>query len=116
MTPILALALHDDRPDWERALGQATTPPPGGVERRAARSDRARPDRPRRRITDDLALLRDAIDEPDAWGLRQADDEHAGLLWSPASEHPRTGDLLGACERLDARGVLEASGFSALYA
>src|SRR4051794_12360629 len=106
--PILALALHDTRPDWERALGHASTPPPAGVERRGddPSLSAAPAGLPRRRITDDLALLRDAIRTPAEWGLQQH-DRHAGMMWRPAPEHPRTGELLGACERLEQRGVLE---------
>jgi hypothetical protein len=59
-----------------------------------------------RRISDDLAWFRDAIDEPERHGLRQLDDTAAVAAWKPADD-----ELLPRLARLDERGVLSAAGF-----
>src|SRR5690349_19085131 len=64
------LELVRDNPDWPGALGVALTRPPGTPERRGGQ-DHWRPDmsgRPRR-ISDDLAWFRDAVDEPELHDL-----------------------------------------------
>lgn len=101
------LELVHRRPDWREALGVALTRPPGVPERRAGEdpwSDDGAAERPRR-ISDDLAWLRQAIDEPESNGLRGLGGTAAVAAWEPAPE---------ATERLDRlreRHVLEAAGF-----
>ena len=86
--------------------GVALTRPAGVPERRAGDDpwrDEAT-DRPRR-ISDDLAWLRQAIDEPEHNGLRGLGDTAAVAAWELTSE---------AQERLDRlreRRVLDAAGF-----
>jgi hypothetical protein len=101
------LELVNERPDWMNALGVALTRPPGVPERRAqedpweAAADTARP----RRISDDLAWLRQAMDEPHDNGLRGLEDTAAVGAWIPERD---------ACERLERlrdRHVLDAAGF-----
>ena len=63
------LELVSERPDWMGALGVALTRPPGVPERSAGEDPWTRPsrddgERPRR-ISDDLAWLRQAMDEPE---------------------------------------------------
>ena len=61
------LELVKPRPDWLGALQIALTRPPGVPERRSGEDpwSPATTERPRR-ISDDLAWFRDAMDEPDA--------------------------------------------------
>jgi hypothetical protein len=101
------LELVSERPDWMGALGVALTRPPGVPERRAgddpwtADAEGARP----RRISDDLAWLRQAMDEPEPNGLRGLGESAAVGAWEPSGE---------AAERLDRlrqRRVLDAAGF-----
>jgi hypothetical protein len=101
------LELVNERPDWMSALGVALTRPPGVPERRSqedpweSASDADRP----RRISDDLAWLRQAMDEPQDNGLRGLEDTAAVGAWIPESE---------ACKRLARlrdRQVLDAAGF-----
>ena len=89
------------------ALGVALTRPPGvpraargrgPVERRRAR------DRPRR-ISDDLAWLRQAIDEPETNGLRGLGDTAAVAAWEIDAE------AASRLDRLRDRRVLDAAGF-----
>jgi hypothetical protein len=101
------LELVQPRPDWTGALQIALTRPAGVPERRAG-EDPWRPamaNRPRR-IADDLAWFRDAMDEPDEHGLRPLDDSAAVAAWEPADP-----ELVSRLERLDDRGVLIAAGF-----
>jgi hypothetical protein len=101
------LELVNARPDWMNALGVALTRPPGVPERRAqedpwtASGDAERP----RRISDDLAWLRQAMDEPDDNGLRGLGDTAAVGAWMC---DPRAKERL---ERLRDRQVLDAAGF-----
>ena len=100
------LELVQPRPDWLGALEIALLRPPGVPERRSG-EDPWRPQAGRpRRISDDLAWFRDAIDEPEAHGLRPLDDTAAVAAWEPKSE-----DLIPRLARLDERGVLSAAGF-----
>jgi hypothetical protein len=100
------LELVHERPDWMGALGVALTRPPGVPERRAGEDpwngDTA--DRPRR-ISDDLAWLRQAIDEPEDNGLRGLGDTAAVAAWEP------TGEAEARLDRLRERRVLDAAGF-----
>ena len=100
------LELVSERPDWLGALGVALTRPPGVPERRGEEDPwkadgAARP----RRISDDLAWLRQAMDEPQDNGLRGLEDTAAVGAWIPESH---------ACARLARlrdRQVLDAAGF-----
>jgi hypothetical protein len=101
------LELVRPQPDWFGALEVAMTRPPGVPERRA-KDDPWRPDlidRPRR-ISDDLAWLRQAVDEPKEFGLRELDESAAVAIWEPADD-----ELTARLGRLQARGVLDAAGF-----
>jgi hypothetical protein len=101
------LELVTARPDWMNALGVALTRPPGVPERRQHEDpweSAAEADRPRR-ISDDLAWLRQAMDEPEDHGLRGLEDTAAVGAWIPVGE---------ACDRLERlrdRRVLDAAGF-----
>jgi len=101
------LELVTARPDWMNALGVAMTRPPGVPERRNREDPWESPaaaERPRR-ISDDLAWLRQAMDEPADNGLRGLEDTAAVGAWIPERE---------ACQRLERlrdRQVLDAAGF-----
>jgi hypothetical protein len=100
------LELVNARPDWMNALGVALTRPPGVPERREQEDpwEAAEAERPRR-ISDDLAWLRQAMDDPHDNGLRGLGDTAAVGAWIPEGE---------ACvrlERLRDRQVLDAAGF-----
>lgn len=102
------LELVRRRPDWNGALAVAMTRPPGVPERRSGQ-DPWNPDprfkRPRR-ISDDLAWFRQALDDPAAHGLRPLDEEMDMSAWEGDE---RAHELL---MRLRERGVLEAAGFA----
>jgi len=100
------LELVHERPDWMGALGVALTRPPGVPERRAGEDPWSEdaPDRPRR-ISDDLAWLRQAIDEPEDNGLRGLGGTAAVAAWEPSSE------AAARLDRLRERRVLDAAGF-----
>ena len=99
------LELVQQRPDWMNALSVALTRPAGVAERRGGEDPwQATTGRPRR-ISDDLAWLRQAVDEPERHGLRSMGESAAVAAWSADS---------GAAERLDrlrSRRVLDAAGF-----
>ena len=100
------LELVHERPDWMGALGVALTRPSGVPERRGGEdpwSD-GTGERPRR-ISDDLAWLRQAIDEPESNGLRGLGDTAAVAAWEPTSE------AQARLDRLRERRVLDAAGF-----
>ena len=101
------LELVGPKPDWFTALGVALTLPPGMTERRT-NDDPFAPvpaDRPRR-ISDDLAWLRQAVDEPARFGLDPVADSAAVAAWRSEDDEP----LTRLC-RLRDRGVLDAAGF-----
>jgi hypothetical protein len=99
------LELVTARPDWMNALGVALTRPPGVPERRQREDPwESAADRPRR-ISDDLAWLRQAMDEPEDNGLRGLADTAAVGAWIPEA---RARERL---ERLRDRRVLDAAGF-----
>lgn len=103
------LELVDTRPNWLAALDVALTRPPGVPERRAGEDPWApRPFGRPRRIADDLAWFRDAMDEPDAHGLRTLEGTAAVGAWEAADEDDAIG---GRLTRLRDRGVLQAAGF-----
>ena len=103
------LELVNERPDWMGALGIALTRPPGVAERRAGEDPFEQPadgarERPRR-ISDDLAWLRQAIDEPETHGLAHITDSAAVDAWQ-ADER-----AVPHLQRLRERRVLDAAGF-----
>ena len=102
------LELVKDKPDWQGALAVALTRPPGVPERRSG-EDPWNPDprveRPRR-ISDDLAWFRRAVDEPDRHGLQPLDPGAAEMVWESDSPEP-----IDHLSRLRDRGVLDAAGF-----
>jgi hypothetical protein len=101
------LELVHRKPDWMGALGVALTRPAGVPERRTGDDpwhDDARAERPRR-ISDDLAWLRQAIDEPEQNGLRGLGDTAAVAAWEPDA------DAQARLDRLRDRRVLDAAGF-----
>src|SRR5688572_18102449 len=100
------LELVRTRPDWYSALEVALTRPEGVPERRAGDDPWSpRFDRPRR-VSDDLAWLRSAIDEPETHGLTPV-DEHLPI-WESADDDRQ---IHARLERLQGRGILEAGGF-----
>jgi hypothetical protein len=99
------LELVQDRPDWMSALGVALTRPPGVAERRQDEDPwGATTDRPRR-ISDDLVWLRQAVDEPENFGLRSVGESAAVAAWRADAEAAER------LERLRTRRVLDAAGF-----
>jgi hypothetical protein len=101
------LELIEPAPDWMRALAAALTLPPGVTERRAGEdpwSGAGRVSRPRR-VSDDLAWLRQAVDEPETHGLRELRDTAAVAAWETDE------DARERLARLERRDVLGAAGF-----
>ena len=104
---MVLLELVHAYPDWMGALGVALSRPPGVPERRTGEDpwhDEDATDRPRR-ISDDLAWLRQAIDEPEPNGLRGLTDTAAVAAWEPS------GEAAERLNRLRERRVLDAAGF-----
>jgi hypothetical protein len=102
------LELVQPQPDWMGALGVALARPPGVPERRE-NEDPWEPtpiaERPRR-ISDDLAWFRQALDDPPEAGLLPLDDTATVAAWeTPDAE------LVARLSRLRDRGVLDAAGF-----
>ena len=98
------LELVKNKPDWTGALAVALTRPPGVPERRAGEDPWSPPaavERPRR-ISDDLAWFRQAVEEPAGHGLEPLDESAAVAAWETDSP---------ALARLRDRGVLDAAGF-----
>ena len=102
------LELVKQKPDWQGALAVAMTRPHGVPERRSG-DDPWNPDpsveRPRR-ISDDLAWFRQAVEEPAGHGLEPLDESAAVAAWESEADEP-----LAHLTRLDERGVLDAAGF-----
>jgi hypothetical protein len=106
---VAALELIRHEPDWASALTQALTRPTGVPERRQRPAEGSPDgDRPRRRIADELAWLREVIDEPQTHDFDRAAE--AAQLWWPTGEadNPETLERLN---KLRDRGVLDAAGF-----
>jgi hypothetical protein len=102
----MMLELVESRPNWMGALTVALTRPPGTPERRQGQ-DPWRPEttgRPRR-IADDLAWLRDAVDEPQEHDLEEIRDSAAVSAWRAGP------DAAPRLRRLEDRRVLDAAGF-----
>ena len=102
------LELVQPQPDWVNALGVALSRPPGVPERRAG-DDPWKPEgeapRPRR-ISDDLAWFRQALDDPAQAGLKPLDATATVAAWETPDE-----DLVARLARLRDRGILDAAGF-----
>jgi hypothetical protein len=101
------LELVQQKPDWLNALGVALTRPPGVPERRSGDDPwaEAEAERPRR-ISDDLAWLRQAMDDPGQSGLKGLGEDTAAVgAWIPDPDAARR------LERLRDRRVLDAAGF-----
>jgi hypothetical protein len=104
------LELVQPQPDWMGALGVALTRPPGVPERRLG-EDHWNPEaqqvakRPRR-ISDDLAWFRQALDDPAEAGLKPLDESATVAAWESGDS-----DLIARLNRLDQRGILDAAGF-----
>lgn len=103
----MLLELVREQPSWLAALATALTLPLG-VEERRKDDDPWAPsaDRPRR-ISDDLAWLRSAVDEPEANGLRPLEGTAAAGVWEVTDDQV----VAERIDRLEARGVLQAAGF-----
>jgi hypothetical protein len=103
----MLLELVQERPSWSDALTTALIRPRGMPERRQD-DDPWTPstDRPRR-ISDDLVWLRNAVDEPEEYGLRVVRDAAAAGAWEVVDDQRVGGHL----KRLEERGILEAAGF-----
>jgi len=101
------LELLRERPNWLGALSVALTRPPGVPERRTGQdpwSTTGSTTRPRR-ITDDLAWLRQAMEDPGVHGLRPIPARKVVAAWVPDD------DAFEKLARLRDRHVLEAAGF-----
>ena len=103
------LELVRTRPDWYSALEAALTRPEGVPERRQGEDPWAPPpvDRPRR-VSDDLAWLRQAMDHPEEHGLTAIDGEAGIPVWEAPQDDRQ---MQARLERLHQRGILEAAGF-----
>jgi hypothetical protein len=104
---MVILELVQPRPDWMGALQIALTRPAGVPERRRDEN----PWKPKlagrpRRISDDLAWLRGAMDDPPGNGLQPLDDTAAVAAWE--STDP---ELVVRLARLRDRGTLLEAGF-----
>jgi hypothetical protein len=100
------LELLRERPNWLGALSVALTRPPGVPERRQGEDPwsvdaTGRP----RRITDDLAWLRIAFEDPAVHGLRPLPRRDVIGAWVPEDT------AFERLARLRDRHVLEAAGF-----
>lgn len=103
----MLLELVQDKPSWGDALATALLLPAGMTERRHGQDPwSASTNRPKR-ISDDLAWLRNAVDEPETHGLRMIEGSAAAGAWE-VTDNGRVSEHLG---RLEERGVLEAAGF-----
>jgi hypothetical protein len=102
------LELLQSKPDWMGALAVAMTRPPGVPERRGGEDPwNPNPDAPRpRRISDDLAWFRQAVDDPSEHGLQPLDGDRNAVAWESDNEVP-----VAHLVRLRDRGVLKAAGF-----
>lgn len=103
----MLLELVQERPSWGDALATALILPSGMSERRHGQDPWAPSTERPRRISDDLAWLRNAVDEPEEYGLRTVENAAAAGAWE-VTDGDRAGEHL---ERLEERGVLEAAGF-----
>jgi hypothetical protein len=106
---VAAFELVRPEPDWEGALARALERPPGVKERRRSPDDGPREGTsPRRRIADELAWLREIVDDPAAQGFVLV--SAAAQLWYPEGETDCE-ETLERLSKLRDRGVLDAAGF-----
>ena len=101
------LELIRARPNWLGALSVALVRPQGVPERRHSDDPwlpSEQPARPRR-LTDDLAWLRDALEDPEPHGLHPVADGRAAAAWVPDESG------VERLRRLRDRAILEAAGF-----
>ena len=101
------LELVEPQPDWLQALGAAVERPPGLPERRhnPVIGDRRSEHRDEcRRVADDLAWLREAVEHPSDHGLQELRGTAAVAVWEAENG-------LDRLARLQERGVLDAAGF-----
>jgi len=101
------LELVQHKPSWGDALAAALILPSGMTERRQGQDPWSPSAERPRRISDDLAWLRNAVDEPEMHGLRMIEGTAAAGAWE-VTDGRRVSGHLG---RLEERGVLEAAGF-----
>jgi hypothetical protein len=107
MSSMAILELVQPQPDWMGALGVALTRPPGVPERRGEEDPWSpTPDNRPRRVSDDLAWFRQALDDPVQAGLTPLDATATVAAW----ETPDA-DLVARLARLRDRGILDAAGF-----
>ena len=102
------LELVDRSPNWFAALRDALGPRQRHGERRSGDDPWSPPPAGRpRRASDDLAWLREAVDDPDQHGLSAVDPAALVGVW-----HTRgADDSEERLRRLEERGVLRAAGF-----
>ncbi|MBI5105447.1 MAG: hypothetical protein HZB46_10800 [Solirubrobacterales bacterium] len=101
------LELVRPAPDWIGALEVALTRPPGVPERRSGDDPWSpRPEGRPRRISDDLAWFRDAVDEPAEHGLQPLEETASVAAWEGSDD-----EAVARLGRLEDRGVLVAAGF-----
>jgi hypothetical protein len=93
-------------PNWREALSVALVRPAGVPERRHGEDPwhPGQAERPRR-LTDDLAWLREALTDPEPNGLHPLPDGNAVVTWVPDD------DCRERLRRLRDRAVLDAAGF-----
>jgi hypothetical protein len=103
----MLLELVQDSPSWGDALATALLLPAGMTERRHDDNPWSPSAERPRRISDDLAWLRNAVDEPEMYGLRMIEGTATAGAWE-VTDTRQVGEHLG---RLEERGVLEAAGF-----
>jgi hypothetical protein len=103
----MLLELVQAKPSWGDALATALLLPAGMTERRQDQDPWSPSAERPRRISDDLAWLRNAVDDPEMHGLRMLEGTAAAGAWE-VTDSARVADHLG---RLEERGVLEAAGF-----
>lgn len=93
-------------PNWLGALSVALVRPIGVPERRQGEDPWNGRTTPRpRRLTDDLAWLRGALDAPETHGLQPLADRGVVVAWVPDETSVQR------LRRLRDRAVLEAAGF-----
>ena len=106
---VAAFELVRPKPDWEGALARALERPPGVKERRRAADNAPRDGgAPRRRIADELAWLREVVDDPEPNGFVSV--AAAAQLWYPQGDADSE-ETLERLLKLRDRGVLDAAGF-----
>jgi hypothetical protein len=109
---VLTLELVAPQPDWISARQVAMRRPPGLPERRSDADPWAEPSTSRpRRISDDLSWLRAALDQPQDHGLHELRGDRR-QRWFVGEAIETDAERRERLQRLKARGVLDAAGFS----